>query len=315
MYACTEKEGSCGRCHHYHMKHNIYWNFSSEIFNATSEHACIDTMPRTKEKMTVLIINNYPGKKDLWKIDQIKGALLKLGRSDIEVRSFRGVNDQPLSENVEAIVLSGSNSHLSTPEHLAKYKSEIELVRKVNIPILGICFGHQLIGVAFGSDLYSVSGYIKDLQKVKLLQSNEIFSSWKGGDILMLCQYHKDSLSELPKDFVCLAESKTCKIEAMKHQTRPIYGIQAHIERAKNENPDGLKVLENFIENVVKRSTIVRIMKTKSLSEIKQVMVDTLRDIEYDILREDMQKVESKLRNAQMYVDAWVKKKVIDQLT
>ena len=150
---------------------------------------------------------------------------------------------------------------------------------------------------------------------MKILQSNDIFSSWKDGDIVTLSQYHKDNLSDLPKDFECLAESQSCKIEAMKHLNRPIYGVQAHIERATNKNSDGLKVCKNFIESVVERSTITRIVKTKSLSEIKQVTIDVLRDIQYDILREDMQKVESKLKNAQRCIDAWVKKKVIDPLS
>lgn len=274
-------------------------------------------MPRERVEMAILIINNYPDKKDLYKIDQIKKALLELGKSEVVVWSFSEINDQPLSEDVEAVILSGSNSLLSKPEHLAMYRSETEFVRNVNVPVLGICFGHQLIGTAFGSKLYSCPDYIKDFQKVKILQPNEIFLSWKEGDIVIVYQYHKDYLSELPEGFVCLAESQFCEIEAMKHQTRPIYGIQGHIERATNENPDGLKVLENFIENVVDGCSIARarIMETKSLSEIKQTIIDFLRDIEYDIVREDFRKVRSKLNDAQEYVDAWVSKKIIDALT
>lgn len=264
--------------------------------------------------MTILIINNYPSKNDLYKIDQIKEALLKFGKSDTAVWRYSEVNDQPLAEDIEAIILSGSNRHLSEAKHLAEYRSEIAFVRKVNVPVLGICFGHQLVGVAFGSKLYSVSDYIKDFQEVRILQPNEIFSSWKEGDTVLVCQYHKDNLSELPESFVRLAESQFCKIEAMKHQTRPIYGIQAHIERATNANPDGFSVLENFIENVVERYAITRIVETKSLSEMKQATIDSLRDIEWDIVSEDLETVELKLKSAQKYVAAWVQKRVLHEL-
>ncbi|RLG71840.1 MAG: hypothetical protein DRO11_03580 [Methanobacteriota archaeon] len=201
--------------------------------------------------MTILVINNYPDKKDQCKIDQIKKALSDLGKSAVVV-SFSEINDQALSKEVEAVILSGSNMHLSKPEHLVMYQTEIEFVRKAEIPVLGICFGHQLIGVAFGSELNSFQTYIKDFQKMKILKPDEIFSSWKEGDIVKVYQYHKDYLLELPERFECLAESQFCKIEAMRHQTKPIYGIQAHIERATNENPDGFKILENFIENAQK---------------------------------------------------------------
>lgn len=263
--------------------------------------------------MTILIINNYHDEKDLCKIDKIKNALLNLRKSEVIVWSYSEI-DQPLPKDVEAIILSGSNSHLNEPKALEMYRSEIEFVTKVNVPILGICFGHQLIDVAFGSDLYSLSNYIKDFVAVKILQPDEIFSSWKEGDTAMLNQYHKDCSSGLPEGFVCLAESESCKIEAMKHQTKPIYGIQAHVERYSKENPDGLQILKNFIENVVERWVIERIVETKSLSEIKQAIIDSLRDIEYDVVREDLRRVESKLKDAQKNFEACVVKKVMNAL-
>jgi GMP synthase-like glutamine amidotransferase len=259
--------------------------------------------------MAILIINNYPSEKDLFKIDKIKNALLKLRKDKVITWSFSEINDQSPPVGIEAIVLSGSDSHLDRPDDLEMYNSEIELIKKANIPILGICFGHQLIGVAFGSKLHPLPDYIRGFKNVKILQPDEIFSLWKEGEVIYLEQYHKDSLFELPQGFVCLAESESCKIEAMKHQTRPIYGIQAHIERATDENPHGLQILKNFLDNVVEKYTIPRIVETKSLSELKQAMIDSLRGIEYDIAKEDRLEIDSKLKNAQKYLEAWTLKK------
>ncbi len=123
---------------------------------------------------------------------------------------------------------------------------------------------------------------------MKILQPDAIFFSWKEGDTVNLRQHHTDCLSELPKDFICLAESDSCKIEAMMHKTKPIYGIQAHIERCDKEHREGLQVLKNFM--------FEQIIEKKSLSEIKQAIVNSLKDIEYDIVKDDWQTVETKLK-------------------
>ncbi|MEM3785881.1 MAG: gamma-glutamyl-gamma-aminobutyrate hydrolase family protein [Nitrososphaeria archaeon] len=263
--------------------------------------------------MAILIINNYRVEKGLRKIDNIKHALLDLGISEIKVWSYSEV-DQSLPEDVKAIILSGSESHLNEPEVREIYSSEIEFVKRVNVPILGICFGHQLIGVAFGSTVYSLSNPIKGFVAVKILQPHAIFSSWKEGDVVILKQHHIDCLSELPERFVQLAESESCKIEAMAHHTKPIYGIQAHIERYDREHPHGLQVLKNFVENVVENFVFEQIIETKSLSEIKQNMINSLKDIVYDIVKEDWRTVESKLKDAKKYIDAYMVKKIVDAL-
>jgi gamma-glutamyl-gamma-aminobutyrate hydrolase PuuD len=86
-------------------------------------------------------------------------------------------------------------------------------------------------------------------QTVRIVESNEIFSSWSKRDQIIVTQSHKDYLTNLPNGFVRLAESEFCKIEAIKHKKRPIYGVQAHIERTSEENSDGLQILRNFILN------------------------------------------------------------------
>ena len=83
--------------------------------------------------------------------------------------------------------------------------------------------------------------------------NDEIFSSWETGTEIIVCQSHRDCLANVPDGFVWLAESESCKIEAMKHESKPIYGVQAHIERASDQNPDGWQILRNFISNVIAR--------------------------------------------------------------
>jgi len=57
---------------------------------------------------------------------------------------------------------------------------------------------------------------------------------------------HKDEVTKPPKNFEILASSSICGVEAMKHETKPIYGIQFHPEVHHTEK--GGKIFENFYE-------------------------------------------------------------------
>ncbi len=202
--------------------------------------------------MKIIVINNYYKPEMKPRVNHITHALRNLDKTKLEIWSFLEICRKKIQDDMKAIVLSGSTAHLQNPSHLAMYSAEIKFVRQVEIPVLGICFGHQLIGKAFDSQIHALPQFIKGFKKVKVLESNEIFSSWKKGTSLNLSQSHRDCLTSLPHDFVSLAESESCKIEAMKHKKKAIYGIQAHIERSSNENPDGQQIFKNFFSNVIK---------------------------------------------------------------
>lgn len=203
--------------------------------------------------MPVIVINNYFKPEYRCRACQIVGILEKLRRK-CELYYFTEINKvtrKIKSKIIEAVVLSGSSAHLEDPANLLRYGAEIDFIREVNIPLLGICFGHQLIGTAFGSEIDSLPHYLQAFKAVKILEPNDLFSSWKRRQRILLCKSHKDFVKKLPSNFLCLANSKDCEIEAMKHNSLPIYGVQAHIERTLNGCKDGLLVLENFLKNVV----------------------------------------------------------------
>jgi GMP synthase (glutamine-hydrolysing) len=227
---------------------------------------------------------------------------------------FSEIRSKEIPKDLEAIILSGSVAHLKDKDVASEYEAEVDLIIKSAVPVLGICFGHQLIGKAFGSNIGSLPKFLDKLQDIEILEPNEIMKSWKVGDLLRVYQSHQDFVDNTPQHFMCLAKSTSCSVEAMKHETRPIYGTQAHIERATIDEPDGHQIIRNFLEYVVERHAVSRVVETNSLNEIKQVIIDSLRDLSYDVVRGDYQAVESKLRKAQRHVEALILKKVVGAL-
>lgn len=104
-------------------------------------------------------------------------------------------------------------------------------------PILGICHGLQLIGVIYGANL------IRDVQSedgactINIAENNHLFRGC--GRILKVKQSHNDSIT-LPSGFLLLASSSKCRVEAIKHKEKFIYGAQFHVE-------ENVEIIINFI--------------------------------------------------------------------
>jgi anthranilate synthase component 2 len=127
------------------------------------------------------------------------------------------------------------------------------------LPILGICFGHQLLCSAFGAKTGTLcQPVINRFEQVHVFQTCELFSGFKEGQTVPLAEYHndyvlKDSLEN--SGFKLLADSASCEVEAVKHKIKPFFGVQFHPERVKikKENHlEGNQVIENFYVNIVK---------------------------------------------------------------
>ena len=59
---------------------------------------------------------------------------------------------------------------------------------------------------------------------------------------------HCDEVKELPSGFRCTASNQTCAIQAMEHESLPLFGVQFHPELSNSEHPDGHQLLENFLK-------------------------------------------------------------------
>ena len=145
----------------------------------------------------------------------------------------------------DMVILTGSNYMLSKSDTRLVFQNEMNLVRKSDIPLLGICFGHQLVGAAYGSEVADLGSTVKQFKEVKLLERDLLFDGLP--DSIRVSESHRQALSEVPDGFRHLAESPTSRVEAIGHESRPIYGVQFHPERSDEEHPHGRIMIQNFL--------------------------------------------------------------------
>lgn len=123
-------------------------------------------------------------------------------------------------------------------------------------PMLGICLGHQALGVHFGASLVRASrpmhGKISVLKASPRIERIREMAGWPPGDSLQgleVMRYHSLVLDGVPSDFELLATASDDEsVQAMKHQHKPIWGYQFHPESVLSQRPDLL--LKFFLQSL-----------------------------------------------------------------
>ena len=114
----------------------------------------------------------------------------------------------------------------------------------LGVPVLGICLGHQAIGLVFGAKIkQSQKPYHGKTSFIKINDKNPIFLGL--GDEFEVMRYHSLYVDELPDELIATAVSEDGLVMAMKHSIKPIFGIQFHPESYFTQY--GKKIIENFL--------------------------------------------------------------------
>ena len=199
--------------------------------------------------MRILVINNYKepekAKQSLHNI-----ALCTGQRPEMLDYKTKHLLDAVLRRDPDLAILTGSNFMLAKPDTQMVFQPEMDLVRKLNLPFLGICFGHQLIGAAYGAEVADLGHAVREFKEIKLLAEDPIFDGLPGS--IRVSESHRQVLTRVPDGFHHLAESATSQVEAIGHKTRPLYGLQFHPERSDEKHPHGRMIIQNFLKLVAK---------------------------------------------------------------
>ncbi|UCD20314.1 MAG: gamma-glutamyl-gamma-aminobutyrate hydrolase family protein [candidate division WOR-3 bacterium] len=194
--------------------------------------------------MRTLIIDNYlPNAPQM---EHLYNVIKDITVHTVEIKEYSTIHPGEEFKLHDVIILSGSQRLLAESGITESYVHEAEFVKSTQKPVLGICFGHQLLAMAFGSEVIDMGSKVEGYYMIQRLNDNEIFEGLP--EKFLVRESHQEMVVEVPFDFELLASSPNCPVEIIKHSMLPIYGVQCHPERFDEEHPVGRTILENFFK-------------------------------------------------------------------
>jgi GMP synthase (glutamine-hydrolysing) len=191
--------------------------------------------------VNILVVNNYPERA---RIDRLAKAF-ESDKVKVDVVDWDAASPGNFNSH-DAVVLSGSPVLFSDGGVESKFSGEIEAVKNASVPILGICFGHQLIGTAFGSKVINTGKQTQGYVGTESLAPDSLFNTLPKQ--FSVFESHYEVVTSPPVGFTLLAKSPTSPVAAFRKNS--IYGIQFHPEVADDQNPDGRIVIRNFVHGL-----------------------------------------------------------------
>jgi len=183
------------------------------------------------------------------------GVKSELISPDIKINKLKKLNPQ-------ALFFSGS-PHSTYDKKAPKIDSKIY---SLEIPILGICYGQQLMSQNLGGKvvLKESKQYGKEIIQIK---NSPIFSSLNKNQTVWFS--HGDQVAKLPDGFKSIGSSKNAKYAAIQNLSRNYYGIQFHPEVSHTSN--GMTIISNFLFRVAKceKDWSMKKVKDQAINQIK----------------------------------------------
>ena len=172
-------------------------------------------------------------------------------------------------ENVKGVILSGGPLNVYQDK---KIKFDNTILKK-NIPILGICFGHQIISKEFGGKVkqskFREFGLAEVTKVKKSLLLKNFFDKKNKSKVWMS---HADQVTKLPRGFKKVAYSKNSKLAIIENFSKKIYGVQFHPE--VTHTTKGKHILKNFLFVICKinRNWSSKQQKKKLINDVRSMV-------------------------------------------
>lgn len=116
---------------------------------------------------------------------------------------------------------------------------------EAGFPVLGICYGMQLIGQLAGGEVVAAGRREYGRAELEVVGSGSLFSGFESGDSTTVWMSHGDHLETLPSGYELLGRTSTCPVAAFRSVTDPVFGVQFHPEVVHTER--GTEILRNFV--------------------------------------------------------------------
>ncbi len=187
-----------------------------------------------------------------------------------EIINHKKLNNLSLSnKKIKGIILSGGPLNVYE-ENKFKFNKKI---LNLNIPILGICFGHQIISKELGGKVKKSkfrefgSAIVKKKKNSDLVKN---FFSRKNTSVVWMS--HADQVSKLPKGFIVIASTKNSKYTIIENRKKNFFGVQFHPEVTHTNK--GKILLKNFVFKIckAKKNWSPKYQKTKLINDIRKLV-------------------------------------------
>ncbi len=181
--------------------------------------------------MKKILIINCGSKKTPLIAEHVKAL------TEFEILNFTNVRS---IKKYSGIIISGAPILLTETSHGEYLNMGKIIFSNKNLPVLGICFGHQLMGI-YHHALISKCDEDRNTQSILVVKKNDLFGNKNESYNFM--EDHCESIT-CPESFTTLAYSVICENEMMQHNTNPWYGVQFHPEVSGD---NGKQLIHNFI--------------------------------------------------------------------
>ena len=163
---------------------------------------------------------------------------------EVTVRNPYQLQGLEKNKNIEAVIVSPGPGR---PEAAIDCLRYLDLIKQ-QIPILGICLGHQMLTLLFGGRVIGANAIVHGAADDIFHRSSGLFQDFTGP--FKAARYHSLCIDEesLPADLMITARNREGTIMAITHRDLPIFGLQFHPESIMTTSGD--LIMRRFIERV-----------------------------------------------------------------
>ena len=184
-----------------------------------------------------------------------------------EVKNFN-ISLEEIKKNLpRAIIFSGGPSSVYE-ENAPKISPQIF---DLNIPILGICYGEQLICDMLGGKVEKSFEREFGKAEIEIVKDSKFFKDFQNHQVWMS---HGDHISKIPQGFEVIAKTPKAPFAGIANEEKKIYGVQFHPE--VYHSIDGAKILKNFVIEIAGCSPdwSMKNFKDEQIADIKKIVGD-----------------------------------------
>ena len=184
-----------------------------------------------------------------------------------EVKNFN-ISLEEIKKNLpRAIIFSGGPSSVYE-EDAPKISPQIF---DLNIPILGICYGEQLICDMLGGKVEKSFEREFGKAEIEIVKDSKFFKDFQNHQVWMS---HGDHISKIPQGFEVIAKTPKAPFAGIANEEKKIYGVQFHPE--VYHSIDGAKILKNFVIEIAGCSPdwSMKNFKDEQIADIKKIVGD-----------------------------------------